>query len=813
MFSASLEVVLTIAYREAVSRRHAYLTLEHLLYALAHDPEGERILQGCGAELPRLRKELNDYLDGSIEQLKRGQEREPEQTAAFRRVLQTAVLHVQSAQRQEVQAGDILAAILQQPKTQAARLLEGQQITRLDVLEYISHGISKVPSFDPDQPKEDEAAAGGGEEGPSSSRDPLSAYCVNLTDRARRGLLDPLIGRAQELQRTIEVLCRRRKNNPVFVGEAGVGKTAMAEGLAARLLQPDVPDILEGAEVFSLDTAALLAGTRFRGDFEERFKGVIKALAARPRAILFIDEIHSTVGAGATTGGTMDLATLIKPILTAGELRVIGSTTFEEFKHIEKDRALARRLQRIAIEEPSIEETVRILNGLRQRYEEHHRVKFTDAAIEAAAKLAARHLRDYKLPDSAIDVIDETGSVMRLKRAAEAQAQEAGRPVPARASDGPASQRKHASVREQGATTAAPPSARVEEPAATEVLVEAGDVEAVVARMARIPARQASSSDKERLRTLDESLQRVVFGQAEAVHLVAQAIKRSRAGLGQPERPAGCFLFTGPTGVGKTELARQLAIQLGNEFIRFDMSEYMEKHAVARLIGAPPGYVGFEQGGLLVDAVRTHPYAVLLLDEIEKAHPDIFNILLQVMDHATLTDNTGRKADFRNVVLILTSNAGSREMSAKSIGFADAGTDADRDDAQRRIAAGKSRAAIERVFSPEFRNRLDAIVTFRGLTLQVMETIVEKFVLQLEAQLAERHVAITLTPEARAWLARKGYDPVYGARPLARVVQKDVRDPLTDEILFGRLENGGTVTIGVADGALAFEYEERHVDA
>jgi ATP-dependent Clp protease ATP-binding subunit ClpA len=783
MFSASLEVVLTIAYREAVSRRHAYLTLEHLLYALAHDPEGERILLGCGTDLPRLRKELNDYLNDSIEQVKRGQEREPEQTAAFRRVLQTAVLHVQSAQRQEVQAGDILAAILQQPKAYAARLLDAQGVSRLDVLEYISHGIAKTPGVEGEPSRDSEATSGAGEEGPSSARDPLSAYCLNLTDRARRGLLDPLIGRADELQRTIEVLCRRRKNNPVFVGEAGVGKTAMAEGLAARLLESDVPDILEGAEVFSLDTAALLAGTRFRGDFEERFKAVIHALARRPRAILFIDEIHSTVGAGATTGGTMDLATLIKPILTAGELRVIGSTTFEEFKQIEKDRALARRLQRIAIEEPSTEETVRILKGLRPRYEEHHHVSFTDAALEAAAKLAARHLRDYRLPDSAIDVIDEAGAVARLKQAAAA-----GRPAG----------NDHPTI-EPAAET------RVPDP-----VIDAPDIESIVARIARIPARQASASDRERLRTLEESLERVVFGQKEPVHLVAQAIKRSRAGLGQPDRPAGCFLFTGPTGVGKTELARQLAIQLGNEFIRFDMSEYMEKHAVARLIGAPPGYVGFEQGGLLVDAVRTHPYAVVLLDEIEKAHPDVFNILLQVMDHATLTDNTGRKADFRNVVLILTSNAGSREMSTKSIGFADLGRAADdRDDADRRVALGKSKAAIERVFSPEFRNRLDAIVTFQSLTLDVMETIVEKFILQLEAQLAERHVAIALTPEARAWLAKKGYDSVYGARPLGRVIQREVRDPLTDQILFGQLEHGGTVTIGLSGDRLAFVYEGR----
>jgi ATP-dependent Clp protease ATP-binding subunit ClpA len=586
-----------------------------------------------------------------------------------------------------------------------------------------------------------------------------------------------LIGRTEELQRTIEVLCRRRKNNPVFVGEAGVGKTAMAEGLAQRLIAtPDnvVPVALENAEIFALDTAGLLAGTRFRGDFEERFKAVIKALGARPKAILFIDEMHSTVGAGATTGGTMDLATLIKPILTAGDLRVIGSTTFEEFKHIEKDRALARRLQKIAIEEPSTEEAIRILAGLRSRYEEHHHVKYTDAALEAAVKLAARHLRDYRLPDSAIDLLDEAGSVVRL----------AAPPSPRTVSDTPAQSTSARTVSDVSDTLAV-------------LTVDASDIERVVARIARIPARQASASDRERLRTLEESLQRVVFGQTEAVHLVAQAIKRSRAGLGQPDRPSGCFLFTGPTGVGKTELAKQLALLLGNEFVRFDMSEYMEKHAVARLIGAPPGYVGFEQGGLLVDSVRTHPYSVVLLDEIEKAHQDIYNILLQVMDHAALTDNTGRKADFRNVILIMTSNAGSREMSAQSIGFTDSG------------ATGKAKAAVERVFSPEFRNRLDAIVTFRPLTPDVMEEIVEKFVLQLEQQLGERHVAITMTPEARAWLAVKGYDPVFGARPLGRVIQKEVRDPLTDQILFGSLENGGTVTIGVADNQLTFAYDAR----
>jgi ATP-dependent Clp protease ATP-binding subunit ClpA len=761
VFSQALEIVLTVAYREATARRHTHLTLEHLLYALAHDQDGERILAACGADLPKLRRDLDTYLKESVEQYSRGQQKEPEQTLAFRRVLQTAVLHVQSAGRQEVQSGDVLAATLQQNKSYAAQLLAAQGITRLDVLEYITHGISKVPlngSGAGAEGESEDAEAGSGERGSGTSRDPLAAYAMNLTARARAGELDPLIGRTDELQRTIEILCRRRKNNPVFVGDAGVGKTALAEGLATRLLGDDVPELLQGAEVFSLDTSALLAGTRFRGDFEERFKAVIHALSKRPMPILFIDEIHATVGAGATTGGTMDLATMIKPVLTTGQLRVVGSTTHEEFKHIEKDRALARRLQKITIDEPSIPETVRILQGLRSRYEEHHQVKYIDEALDAAAKLAARHLRDYRLPDSAIDLLDEAGAKTRLKGGTE---------------------------------------------------IGAEQMEEVVARMARIPAKQASASDKDRLKGLEEALGRVVFGQTEAVRTVARAIKRSRAGLGQPDRPAGCFLFTGPTGVGKTELAKQLALHLGNEFLRYDMSEYMEKHAVARLIGAPPGYVGFEQGGLLVDAIRQHPYAVLLLDEIEKAHPDIFNILLQVMDHATLTDNNGRKADFRQVVLIMTSNAGSRELSNSAIGFWESGVSARAVDSRQKAAQQRSRQAIEKVFSPEFRNRLDAIVSFDPLTPAVMETIVEKFILQLEAQLSERRIAIALDPAARTWLAEKGYDAVYGARPLARVIQTDVRDPLTDEILFGALEHGGTVTLGIADGRLTFAYEPR----
>jgi ATP-dependent Clp protease ATP-binding subunit ClpA len=752
MFSRTVERVLNAAAREAVSRRHAHLTLEHLLFAVANEVSGEKILRAAGADTTKLREELDKYLDDNVEVLPLGSKRAPEQTLAFRRVLQTAVLHVQSAGKTEADVGDILAALLAQPRSYAVDLLTGLGVTRLDILNYISHGITRHPSAEGPE-SGPAAAAGGGEEGPAAARDPLGAYTVNLTERARQGKLDPLIGRTEELQRALEILTRRRKNNPVFVGDPGVGKTALVEGLAMRLLQPDAPEVLKGAEVYALDTGALLAGTRYRGDFEERLKAVLAALKKRPKPILFIDEMHTMVGAGATTGGTMDLANLIKPVLTEGEIRLSGSTTFEEFKHVEKDRALARRVQKIALNEPSHEDTVKILRGLKSRYQDHHQVTYTDAALEGAAKLARRHLRDYRLPDSAIDVLDEAGAVQRLM--------------------GPAP---------EGETRT----------------VDLPEIERVIARMARIPEKQASSSDKERLRTLEESLQRVVFGQEEAVHLAAMAIKRARAGLGHPDHPAGTFLFTGPTGVGKTELAKQLALHLGNEFIRYDMSEYAEKHAVARLIGAPPGYVGFEQGGLLVDAVRQHPYCVVLMDEIEKAHPDLFNILLQVMDHATLTDNTGRKADFRQAILIMTSNAGSREMSAGIIGFAED---------HAKDTARKGNKALEKLFSPEFRNRLDAIITFKPLTLEVMETIVDKFILQLEAQLRERRVAFTLTPEARAWLARKGFDKVYGARPLARVIQTEVRDPLTDEILFGRLEKGGTVTIDVKDEKLTF-----HID-
>jgi len=747
MFTPALERILVIAAQGAQDRRHAHLTTEHVLLAIAHDPVGRRILNGSGVDVDELIKGLTVYVEEQIDRVPEGSKRAPQQTVGFRRLLQSAVLHVQSAGKNEADVGDVLAALMQQPKSFAAETLASQGVTRLDVLNYISHGVSKHPEASPSGP----APAGEGEEGSAAPSDPLESFAPSLSERARQGLLDPLIGREREVRRVLEILCRRRKNNPVLVGDPGVGKTAIVEGLAQSLLREDTPEFLKGAEIFALDTGAMLAGTRYRGDFEERFKMVIAALKKRKKPILFIDEIHTMVGAGATSGGTLDLSNMVKPILQEGEIRIIGATTFDEFKVIEKNQALFRRLQKIAVEEPSMDDTVQILIGLKDRLEKHHEVSIKDDAIDGAAKLASRHLRDHRLPDSALDLLDEAGASLRLDNV---------------------------------------------DPRDVDLAL----IERVVARVARIPEKQASLSDKERLRTLEESLNRVVFHQEPAVKLVAQAIKRSRAGLGPPDRPVGCFLFTGPTGVGKTELAKQCAKQLGNEFIRFDMSEYMEKHTVSRLVGAPPGYVGFDQGGLLVDAVRKNPYCVVLLDEIEKAHPDIFNILLQVMDHATLTDNNGRKADFRQAILIMTSNAGSLEMSGRAIGL-------QRDDSKDTAARGKG--AIEKLFAPEFRNRLSAIVTFGSLPFEAMELIVSKFVLELESQLRERKVAITLAEEARAWLARKGYDPKFGARPVSRVIQEHVRDPLTDEILFGALEAGGEVTIKLNEAAdgLAFEFK------
>jgi ATP-dependent Clp protease ATP-binding subunit ClpA len=748
MFSQHLERVLVLAAQGASSRRHAHLTTEHVLMAIAHDSEGRKILGGAGADVDRLIRELFAFLEENVEKVPEGSKRAPQQTVAFRRLLQSAVMHVQSAGKNEAGVGDVLAALLQQPKSFGAEALTGQGVTRLDVLNYISHGVVKnsAPSAGP-------AAAGDGEEGPAAAADPLEAYAPSLTERARSGKLDPLVGRSEEIRRAMEILCRRRKNNPVLVGDPGVGKTAIVEGLAQALLADDAPEILKGAEIFALDTGAMLAGTRYRGDFEERFKSVVAALRKREKPILFIDEVHTMVGAGATTGGTLDLSNMVKPILQEGDIRILGATTFDEFKVIEKNPALFRRLQKIVVNEPSHSDTVQILHGLKDRLERHHDVEIQDDAIEAAAKLAGRHMRDYRLPDSALDVLDESGAALRI---AKSEARKVDLPL----------------------------------------------VEKVVARIARIPEKQATLSDRERLKTLEESLNRVVFHQEGAVKVVGRAIKRSRAGLGPPERPVGSFLFTGPTGVGKTELAKQLAKHLGNEFLRYDMSEYMEKHAVSRLVGAPPGYVGFDQGGLLVDAVRKNPYCVVLLDEIEKAHPDIYNILLQVMDHATLTDNNGRRADFRQAVLIMTSNAGSAEMNARVIGL---GRSGDEDRAKETKARGKG--AIEKLFAPEFRNRLDAIVTFNPLSFEAMELIVSKFILELESQLRERKVAITLNDDARAWLAKKGYDPKFGARPLGRVVQEQVRDPLTDEILFGQLESGGEVTIAfdASSDALTFD--------
>ena len=744
-----LQMTLQAAHREAVMRRHAYLTTEHLLYALIHNDDGARILRHSGANVERLRAELERFFEEDLDRVPGDDPVETMQTLAFHRVLQHAIDHTDSAEKDEVEIGDLIVALFQEPDAHSLTLLRAQGVSRLDLLRYISHGESKLGDGEGMESGGGAAPMLGGEEAEGVPADPLAAYATNLTERAAEGRLDPLIGRAPELDRAIHVLARRRKNNPIFVGETGVGKTALAEGLALRVQEGRVPEDLEGTEIYALDLGALLAGTRYRGDFEARFKALLAALARKERFILFIDEIHTILGAGSAQGTTVDASNLLKPGLADGTLRCMGSTTYQEYRHFERDRALSRRFQKIDVEEPTREESVRILQGLAPRYEEHHGVRYTLPALKACVDLAIRHVTDRFLPDKAIDVMDESGAAVRLRPTAR--------------------KRRTVGVR---------------------------DVERVVARMARVPLETTITHDAERLERLESDLKAVVFGQDGAVETVANAVKRARAGLAGPDKPTGSFLFAGPTGVGKTELAKQLAETLGVPFLRFDMSEYMEKHSVSRLIGAPPGYVGYDQGGILIEQVRKHPYAVLLLDEIEKAHADVFDVLLQVMDHATLTDNQGREADFRHITLIMTSNAGAREMSARAIGFGEA----------RR---GDGTQEIEKLFSPEFRNRLDEIVRFGALAPEVMERVVDKFVRELEGQLRERKIAVELTPAARARLAQKGYDPDYGARPLARVIQQELKNPLTDEVLFGRLKGGGRVRVDADDGeGFSFLFED-----
>jgi ATP-dependent Clp protease ATP-binding subunit ClpA len=741
MINRELEMTLTGAIREAKARRHEYFTLEHILYAILHDVTGRRILYNCGANLEKLKARLEKYLSERMEKLPDGIDQDPIQTLAVQRAIQRAIMHVRSAEKKEVDAGDILAAMFFEENSYAVYFLKAEGMTRLDVISYISHGTSKAaePEEDefPGRPLQGSTQEGKQEPGKAPA---LDSFTVSLIQKAADGLIDPLIGREDEILRTLQILGRRTKNNPIFVGDPGVGKTAIAEGLALKICLKEVPETFYDVEVFALDMGALLAGTKFRGDFEARLKGVIQELKKKPGAILFIDEIHTVVGAGATSGGSMDASNILKPALVAGGLRCIGSTTYEEYKnHFEKDRALSRRFQKVEIQEPSVEETYHILQGLKPYYEQHHQIRYADAALKTAAELSARHINDRYLPDKAIDVIDETGASLRLK--------------------------KDRRLRR---------------------VVGPKDIEQVVARMARIPPRSVSASDQQRLQSLGFELKNQVFGQDTAIEALAKAIKRSRAGLRIPEKPVGSFLLMGPTGVGKTEAAKQLARILGVNFLRFDMSEYMEKHTVSRLIGAPPGYIGFDQGGLLTDAIRKQPHTVLLLDEIEKAHPDLFSILLQIMDHATLTDNNGKKADFRNVILLMTSNAGAREMSSPAIGFGQ------KEDDHR---AAKGMKAIENLFSPEFRNRLDGIITFNGLSVEIMERIVDKFITEMEGQLAEKRVRLELSHAARLWLAERGYDPAFGARPLSRLIQTEIKDVLADEILFGRLRQGGLVRI------------------
>ncbi len=747
-FSSTLEQAIHAALALANERRHEFATLEHLLLALLDEPDATRVMQACSVDLEDLRSTLVEFIDEDLSNLVTsvdGSEAVP--TAAFQRVIQRAAIHVQSSGRTEVTGANVLVAIFAERESNAAYFLQEQEMTRYDAVNFIAHGVAKDPAFGESRPvsgaPEAEEEPQGVTEG-DKKESALAKYCVDLNAKSREGDIDPLIGRDDEVERCIQVLCRRRKNNPLLVGDPGVGKTAIAEGLARKIVAGETPEVLSETTIYSLDMGALLAGTRYRGDFEERLKAVVTELEDHPDAVLFIDEIHTVIGAGATSGGAMDASNLLKPALQGGKLRTMGSTTYKEFRqHFEKDRALSRRFQKIDVNEPSVEDSVKILRGLKPYFEEHHGVKYTADSIKTAVELAARYINDRKLPDSAIDVIDEAGAAQHLVVAAK--------------------RRKTIGTK---------------------------DVEAVVAKIARIPPKNVSKDDAEVLKDLEASLKRVVFGQDSAIEALASAIKLARAGLREPEKPIGNYLFAGPTGVGKTEVAKQLADTLGVELLRFDMSEYMEKHAVSRLIGAPPGYVGFDQGGMLTDGVDQHPHCVLLLDEIEKAHPDVYNILLQVMDHGELTDHNGRTVSFRNVVLIMTSNAGAAEQAQAAIGFG------------RDRREGEDTAAIERTFTPEFRNRLDAVISFAPLPKSVILQVVEKFVLQLEAQLMDRNVTIELTKPAAEWLADKGYDDKMGARPLARVIQEHIKKPLAEELLFGKLAKGGVVKVGMKDGQL-----------